>query len=337
VNTVEPQISGSAIQGQTLTATTGTWTGTAITYAFQWRRCPKDGGFGDASNCAVIAGATTNTYMLANADVGFTIRVRVTATNVDGSASKASNPTAVVAAAGVGPVNTAQPTISGTPQVGQTLTASTGTWTGTAPITYAFQWRRCPKDGGFGDASNCAVIAGATTNTYMLASGDVGFTIRVRATATNTGGSASKATNPTAVIAPAPPATGCPSGPGPVQAADVKPPARLLIDQQQANPPVIRRGTQQILLRYHVSDTCGQSVQGALVYATAVPFSQLSVSPEQPTGPSGYADLSFRTLAGFPASPHQQLIAIFVRARKLGENPLAGISTRRLFSIRVSR
>jgi len=55
VNTSEPQISGVAVQGQTLTGTTGTWSNNPTSFAFQWRRCPKDGGLGEASNCAVIA------------------------------------------------------------------------------------------------------------------------------------------------------------------------------------------------------------------------------------------------------------------------------------------
>jgi hypothetical protein len=78
-------------------------------------------------------------------------------------------------------------------------------------------------------------------------------------------------------------------------------------------------------------------VQGALVYATAVPFGQLSIPAEAPTGPTGYVSLTFQTLAGFPLSPHQRSVQIFVRARKQGEDLLAGISTRRLFAISISR
>lgn len=59
-----------------------------------------------------------------------------------------------------------------------------------------------------------------------------------------------------------------------------------------------------------------------VVYAAAVPFAQLSIPGEQATGSDGFAELSFRTLAGFPASAHQQLLAIFVRARKSGEDLL---------------
>ena len=113
-------------------------------------------------------------------------------------------------------------------------------------------------------------------------------------------------------------------------------PARLLIDQQQTSPSVVNRGTQQLIVRYHVSACGGRSVQGALVYATAVPFNQLSIPAEQTTNSDGWAELDFRMLAGFPVSSNQQLIAIFTRARKSGENLLGGISTRRLFSVHVN-
>jgi hypothetical protein len=328
VNTAEPQISGTAMQGQTLTGTTGIWSNNPTTFSFQWRRCPANGGFGDASNCTVISGVTDGSYLVAAADVGFTIRVRVRAFNADGNNTRASNATSVVLSAAA-PANTALPLISGAPLVGQTLTASPGTWSGSA-ISFAYQWRRCDPTG-----ATCKDVAGATAATYVITSSDLGATLRVRVTATNASGATQIHSSPTSVIS-APP-TGCPPGPGPVQAAQVTPPARLLIDQQQSSPPVLPVGTKQLLVRYHVSDTCGQSVQGALVYATGLPYSQLASPPEQPTGPSGFADLTFHTLSGFPVSHRQQLITMFVRARKQGENLLAGISTRRLFSIRISR
>ena len=237
------------------------------------------------------------------------------------------------------PSNTSPPTITGTPQQGSTLTAHRGQWSNN-PTSFDFFWLRCDDNGG-----SCSDINGATNDNYTLKGVDVGNTLRLRVKATNADGSTSATSVPTAVIKPKatpppppppPPATGCPSGNGPAQISAVTSPARLLLDGLQSDPNVVHRGGGTIVVRFHVSDTCGQAVQGALVYGTAIPYNQLSIPPETPTGSDGWAELSFHTLAGFPVSRNQSLIAIFARARKSGENLLAGISTRRLFSIRVN-
>ncbi len=93
-NTALPTISGTAQQGQTLTASTGTWSGNPTSFAYQWRRCNTSG-----SGCADIGSATASSYLLAAADVGSTLRVRVTATNGAGSSSAESAQTTVVSAA----------------------------------------------------------------------------------------------------------------------------------------------------------------------------------------------------------------------------------------------
>ena len=91
-----PAISGTAIEGQTLTANAGAWSGsTPISHSYQWRRCDSAG-----ANCVDIAGATATTYALTAADVGRTIRVRETATNAYGAGSVESAATAVVKAKG---------------------------------------------------------------------------------------------------------------------------------------------------------------------------------------------------------------------------------------------
>ena len=168
VNTALPVISGTAKDGQVLSASSGTWAGTAtITYAYQWQACNSTGG-----SCANIPGATGTSYTVVPGNVGGTLQVIVTASNAVGSAAATSVRTAVVVA--VAPVNTVLPVISGTAQAGQVLSASTGSWTGTPTITYAYQWQRC-NTGGAG----CANVSGATSPTYPLASGDIGSTIRV--------------------------------------------------------------------------------------------------------------------------------------------------------------
>ena len=331
-NTSPPTVKGTAQEGQKLTGDEGKWSGSPTDFADFWMRCNKDGG-----SCAKISGATSKTYTLGSADVGNTLRFRVDATNSDGTTSSSSVPTAVIAAANkpvpVPPQATSLPTITGTAQEGQKLTGNKGTWSG-SPTDYNYYWMRCDKNG-----ASCADISGAGGTTYTLSSADVGDTVRFRVGAANSDGRTFASSEQTAVItkptAPAP-ATGCPSGTGAVQVADIGSPARLLLDQQQSQPSVVTRGTRQLIVRYHVSACGGRSVQGALVYATAVPFNQLSIPAEQTTNSDGWAELDFRMLAGFPVSSRQQLIAIFTRARKSGEDLLGGISTRRLFSVQVN-
>lgn len=226
------------------------------------------------------------------------------------------------------PINESPPTISGTPEEGQTLTASNGRWSGTDPITYRYSWRRCDANGG-----SCSAIGGANQRTYALRRPDVGNTVRVRVTATNSDGSANATSVPSAVVRGAPRPGGC-AGNAPLQVASIAPPERLSINQGQITPSVVGRSTQSVTLRFQV--TCnGKAVQGALVYATAVPFNQFTLPAEQATGADGYAQLTMTQLSGFPAARRQQLLVVFARARKAGENALAGISTRRLVSFPV--
>jgi hypothetical protein len=324
-NTSPPTISGTAQKGQTLHADPGTWTGTQpIHFSYRWQRCSSSG-----SSCSNISGATGRDYTLTSADVGNTVRVVVTGTNSAGASSAASSPTAVVAAPQA-PANTAPPTISGTPQLGQALTANPGSWTGPQPITFSFQWRRCDQYGG-----GCGDIAGATNQTFTLTSADVGHAMRVRVLAKNQYGSTGATTVPTAAVSAT--ANGCPIGAKVVSIAQIGPPARLVVDTMHFAPSVLRRSSRQLVARFHVSDTCNQAVQGALVYATGVPYSQLDAPPEAMTDANGWATLTFHMQAGYPVSSSQQLLALFVRARKPGENVLTGVSTRRLVSIPVVR
>ena len=119
----------------------------------------------------------------------------VTGSNSIGSASAASSPTAVVQAVQGAPQNTAPPSISGTAREGQTLQAAVGTWTGNPPPTFSYQWEKCDQTG-----QNCTPIQGATNSTYTLRFGEVGATIRVSVTATNSAGSAQASSAPTIVV-----------------------------------------------------------------------------------------------------------------------------------------
>lgn len=91
------------------------------------------------------------------------------------------------------PANTAVPTIAGTAQQGQTLTASPGTWTNTPVFTY--QWQRCDATG-----ANCVDVTGATQATYAVAAADAGTTLRVNVTGANRLGSATASSAVTAAV-----------------------------------------------------------------------------------------------------------------------------------------
>ncbi|HEX3978455.1 MAG TPA: hypothetical protein VHW96_19455 [Solirubrobacteraceae bacterium] len=182
-----PTPTGTTTQGHTLTATPGTWANAPTSFAYGWERCN--------AACTTIADASGSSYTLTGADAGATIRSLVTAANVTGATTVASNPTAAIIPQP--PAGTGAPAIAGTATNLQTLAASPGSWTNN-PTRFAYKWQDCDASG-----ANCAAISGATSRTYALALSDVGDTIRVAVTATNAGGSATATSDPTAVIAPA--------------------------------------------------------------------------------------------------------------------------------------
>jgi hypothetical protein len=158
--------------GDVLTADPGSWAGVpAPTFAYQWLRCPwTEAGATVSSGCLPITGATSRTYTIVPADTGKKLRIKVLASNfVRSNVLHASLPTDVVGAEA--PENTVGPSITGSLVSGQTLTASSGTWTGVPSPTLTYQWRRCGDDS---DPGSCADIAAATHSTYRLVSGDGG-------------------------------------------------------------------------------------------------------------------------------------------------------------------
>ncbi len=320
-NTSLPSISGSARDGSILSASRGSWDNNPSSYAYQWLRCDSDGG-----SCGPISGATSRQYTVATSDVGHRLRVTVTATNSSGSGQATSRPTDVVKATGTAPKSTSPPTISGTTTEGQTLTVNRGGWTGTEPITYTYQWQRCVGTGG-----GCVDIAGATSTSYALASADVAHTIRVNVTAANSRGSTLATAQETALIAPANPSGG---GGKAISVTQVSLPNRLIVDKLSFSPNPLRSHA-PFVARFHVSDTRGFSIQGALVYALGLPYNYAASAPEVATDGSGWATITMRPTSALPLHRGGSLV-IFVRGRKPGENLLAGVSTRRLVQVGVS-
>jgi hypothetical protein len=129
------------------------------------------------------------------------MRVRVTAVNADGATNARSEPTAVVASNAAPLTNTARPTITGTPRVGNELTASEGTWTGN-PTSFASQWQRCDAD-----SLTCADVIGATGRSFGVRVADLGFRLRVVVNARKDGRSGTATSNVTGIVVPTTPIT----------------------------------------------------------------------------------------------------------------------------------
>jgi hypothetical protein len=189
VNSLAPSVTGIARTGETLSASTGTWSGTPTAYAYQWKRSlTSNGSYSD------IPTATSSTYLVPESDVGYYIKAAVVASNVAGSSSAVlSSQTSVVV--DIAPTNTAIPVITGIARTGATLTASNGSWTG-SPTSYTYQWKRAATSGG--TYSNIGL---ATSRAYELTDTDIGKYIKVAVTAANgVGASTAELSTATSVV-----------------------------------------------------------------------------------------------------------------------------------------
>jgi hypothetical protein len=241
-------------------------------------------------------------------------------------------PLGLAAQAQYAPTNTTAPTIDDTtPERGQMLTASPGAWTGDQPITFRYQWERCNASG-----ASCVAIAGATAQTYTVATADVGNTLRVTVTATNATGARSASSAATSVVGAGGPEgqIRLPNGRISIPVTSVSLPARLVIDGIRFAPNPVRSRRALITMRVHVSDTRGFVVRGALVFVRSVPL--LTSTPgEQATARDGWVAFNMRPRASFPLRTGFA-VQFFSRARKPGDNVLAGVSTRRLAQVRTA-
>jgi hypothetical protein len=143
------------------------------------------------SGCTDISGAVGTSYTLTAADTGSTVRAIVRASNVTGPTAAASEETAPITV--LAPSNTVRPAIAGTPRRFRTLTATPGTWRGSPPISFAYQWQRCR-------GSSCTDVEFATDSTYSVDETDAGAKLRVLVTASNASGSASSTSASTARV-----------------------------------------------------------------------------------------------------------------------------------------
>jgi hypothetical protein len=187
-NTALPTITGTAQDGQTLTTSAGTWAGSPTAYAYQWSRCDSSGGA-----CATISGAASATYSVQTPDVGYTLRVAVTASNATASASATSVATAVAAPAPAPPPpapTTQTLTFSGSLNPGnpsRSFTFTAGAGATHAQLTFskcgslALSLSNGAATSGPSVVKLDSTLATAGSNTFLVSGGRCSFTLTVTA------------------------------------------------------------------------------------------------------------------------------------------------------------
>ena len=209
----EPTISGTVQVGQTLTASTSVIPDvdgiTNVSFTYQWVSH-------DGTDDSDISGATSSTYTLVDADEGKTIKAHVSFTDDAGhEESLTSAATAAVAARPNTPAEGA-PTISGTAQVDETLTADTSAISdsdGMSGAVFTYQWI-------FSEGAIDSDISGSTASTYTLVDADQGKTIKLQVSFTDDRGndeSVTSAATETVAARPNTPAEGVPTISGTAQ------------------------------------------------------------------------------------------------------------------------
>jgi hypothetical protein len=228
------------------------------------------------------------------------------------------------------PDNTEAPAVVGTEQDGQFLAAKDGEWAGANPMTFTYQWRRCNSAG-----ANCADIGGATGKIYRAATADVGNRLRVQVTARNTAGS-STATSPASdAIARPTGAQRLSDGRYSIPVTSVNMPDRLVVSGVEFRPTILRSRA-AFTGRFRVTDTRGYVVRDTTVLVTGVPLGWITQPPEVKTNAEGLISIRLQPTR-FMRLVRGGSMVMFIRARKEGDNVLAGISSRRLVRVRTAR
>ncbi|HVD26339.1 MAG TPA: hypothetical protein VNB86_10130 [Gaiellaceae bacterium] len=228
------------------------------------------------------------------------------------------------------PANTENPAVVGTTQDGALLAAKDGEWSGTNPMTFTYQWRRCDANG-----ANCANIAGATGKIYRASTADVAHTLRVTVSAKNETGTASESSPASGVVDRPTGATRLSDGKYSIPVASVNEPFRLVLSGLQFTPSVLRSRA-PFTGRFRVTDTRGYVVRDAIVLVTGVPLGWINAPAEVTTNVDGYATVQLQPTTRLRLVRGGSMV-MFVRARKQGDDLLAGISTRRLVRVRTAR
>jgi thermitase len=194
------------------------------------------------------------------------------------------------------PVNSGLPVVSGLAQVGQVLSASTGSWSN-SPTGYGYQWLRC--------GSGCAAISGAAASSYAVVAGDVGSTLEVTVTASNAGGSGSATSAATAVVQAAP-SSGTFGTTAVGSGSDTMAPDRKRVNRYQLS---VAGSVSKLSIYLQPTGVAGSQVLEGVLYADSggSPAGLLGVSKPltfQSTGAAGWYDLVFASPVALQAGSY---------------------------------
>jgi hypothetical protein len=228
------------------------------------------------------------------------------------------------------PDNTEAPAVVGTAQDGELLAAKDGEWAGTDPMSFTYQWQSCDAAG-----NNCANIAGATGKVYRVLTTDVGKRVRVQVTARNTSGSQTATAAPSSAVIHPTGATRIADGRYSIPVTSVKDPYRLIISGVEFAPTVLRSRA-PFTGRFRVTDNRGYVVRDTTVLVTGVPLGWIQQPAEAKTNVDGLVTFQLQPTP-FLRLVRSGSMVMFIRARKDGDNLLAGVSSRRLVRVRTAR
>jgi hypothetical protein len=256
------------------------------------------------------------------------MRIRVTASNADGTRTVASNPTGVVAGP---PLNTGQPWPRGTMLVSQVITAEPGTWAGRTPISFSYQWLRCDTQGG-----NCVAV-GSTSRNYRLTTADVNHKMRFNLTARNSIGSTTVMSTESAIVAEPLPsgAVKLPSGEISIPAASVPSNHRLVVSQVVFSPNPVRKRNQIITVRVRAKDTRGFVIRDALVFVRSTPRVTTG-GDRQVTTTDGWVTYQLAPNGNFPKPRRGYNVQFFMKVYRSGDPGLGGVAGYRLVQVHLA-
>lgn len=283
---------GGKIEGTVTDAVTHKAVSNALVVAFGPGEVEEGGVFTDASGHYTIAGLVTGSYKIEFLGSGY-----VTQYYNNQSSFASANPVSVVqksTTVGINaalmpraPINTVAPVVSGTPVVGQALSCSNGSWTGSPAPTFTRTWLR---DG--------VAITGATASTYVIQTADQGNGLTCKVTGTNKSGSAPALSNTLIVPVPAPP---------PLTPVVKLLGGKLVISGNSARVPIVCAGatcagtielTEQVVVKHrHRRKTRKTLVLGRTKYALGAGHSAVIAVPLTSTGKSALAKAKHHRLS----------------------------------------